>query len=179
MKYVAFLRAINVGGRIVKMDRLKKLFESLKFKNVKTFINSGNVIFETSEMDKNLLTKKIEMKLNNSLGYEVKTMLRTDKEVSEIANKNPFKDEELGTDKRVYIAFLYQKLDKKIKSVIDSLNNKNEKYIPGTSEVYCLINKDEKKGSYFSILLLEKQLGIPLTTRNQNTINKIRTLLDQ
>ena len=176
--YIAFLRAINVGGRIVKMERLKKIFEELKFKNVKTFINSGNVIFETSGQDKNFLTREIEKKLNDSLGYEVKTMLRTDKELSEIAEKNPFKNEELGTDERVYIAFLYQKIDKKIKNVVDSLNNKNEKYIPGKSEVYCLIHKDEKKGSYFSILLLEKQLGIPLTTRNQNTVNKIKAMFD-
>ena len=47
MKYIVFLRAVNVGGRIVKMDRLKKIFEELKLKNVKTFIQSGNIIFET------------------------------------------------------------------------------------------------------------------------------------
>jgi len=70
-KYIAFLRAVNVGGRVVKMEQLKKIFEDLKLKNVKTFIQSGNVIFETMEKDKNILTKKIEKKLKASLNYEV------------------------------------------------------------------------------------------------------------
>jgi len=178
IKYVAFLRAVNVGGRIVKMEQLKKIFEGLKFKNVKTFIQSGNVIFETMEKDKNILTKKIEKKLIDSLGYEVKTMLRTDKELADIVKQNPFKNEKLDENTRVYIAFLYKALDNKIKEFITSLNNKNETYYPGKNEVYCLIHKDEKKSSYFSILLLEKNLGIPLTTRNQTTVNKIKIMLD-
>jgi uncharacterized protein (DUF1697 family) len=58
VKYVAFLRAVNVGGRIVKMERLRKIFEELKFKNVKTFIQSGNVIFETGEKKQRYLNEK-------------------------------------------------------------------------------------------------------------------------
>ena len=178
VKYIAFLRAVNIGRRVVKMDALKKIFESLKLKNVVTFIQSGNVIFETKESDKNLITKKIESKLNESLGYEVLVMLRTEKELKAIAKNNPFKDEVLDENMRVYIAFLYKAIDKKIKDFIISLNNQNETYYSDKSEVYCLIRKDEKKSSYFSILLLEKNLGIPLTTRNQTTVNKISGLLD-
>ena len=98
VKYAAFLRAVNVGGRIVKMDRLKKILEELKLKNVKTFIQSGNVIFETAEKDKNIVISKIEKKLKSSLGYEVLVMLRTDKELADIATNNPFKDDELDKD---------------------------------------------------------------------------------
>jgi uncharacterized protein (DUF1697 family) len=58
VKYVAFLRTVNVGGRIVKMERLRKIFEELKFKNVKTFIQSGNVIFETGEKKQRYLNEK-------------------------------------------------------------------------------------------------------------------------
>lgn len=61
-KYIAFLRAINVGGHNVKMDELKKYFESLGFSNVETFIASGNVIFEASAKDAAKLEKKIESK---------------------------------------------------------------------------------------------------------------------
>ena len=93
MKYVAFLRAVNVGGRIVKMERLRKIFEELKFKNVKTFIQSGNVILETGEKNKDILMKKIEKKLKVSLGYEVLVMLRKNKELKNIVKNNPFKEE--------------------------------------------------------------------------------------
>ncbi|OGU77648.1 MAG: hypothetical protein A2V93_09305 [Ignavibacteria bacterium RBG_16_34_14] len=177
-KYIAFLRAINVGSRVIKMDILRKIFESLKLKNVKTFIQSGNVIFETTEKDKNPLTKKIEMKLKESLGYEVQVMLRTEKELRAIVKNNPFKDEVLDENTRVYMAFLYKKPGNEIKNIVSSLNNKNESFNLKNMEVYCLVHKDEKKSSYFSILLLEKKLGIPLTTRNQTTVNKIKNMLD-
>lgn len=178
MKYVTFLRAVNVGGRIVKMERLRKIFEELKFKNVKTFIQSGNVIFETGEKNKDTLMKKIEKKLKVSLGYEVLVMLRKDKELKNIVKNNPFKEEKLDENTRVYIAFLYNKPGKEVKSTIPSLNNKNEALHLKGNEVYCKVRREEKKHSYFSILLLEKKLGIPLTTRNQTTVNKIQTMLD-
>jgi uncharacterized protein (DUF1697 family) len=178
VKYVAFLRAVNVGGRIVKMERLRKIFEELKFKNVKTFIQSGNVIFETGEKNKDTLMKKIERKLKVSLGYEVLVMLRKDKELKNIVKNNPFKEEKLDENTRVYIAFLYNKPGKEVKSTIPSLNNKNEAFHLKGNEVYCKVRREEKKHSYFSILLLEKKLGIPLTTRNQTTVNKIQTMLD-
>jgi uncharacterized protein (DUF1697 family) len=178
IKYVAFLRAINVGGRVIKMEELRKLFESLKLKNVKTYIQSGNVIFETAEKKKDILTKKIEKKLEVSLGYEVLVMLRKNKELENIVKNNPFKEEKLDENTRVYVAFLYNKPGKEIKSLIPSFNNKNEAFHLNGNEVYCKVHKDEKKHSYFSILLLEKKLGTPLTTRNQTTLNKIRTLFD-
>jgi len=177
-KYIAFLRAVNVGGRFVKMEQLKKIFEELKLKNVKTFIQSGNVIFETTEKDKDILIAKIEKKLKASLGYEVLVMLRTDKELANIANNNPFKNEVLDKDTRVYIAFLYDKPNEEINNILSSLENKNESFILRKDEVYCKVRKDEKKHSYFSILLLEKKLCIPLTTRNQTTVNKINPLLE-
>lgn len=178
MKYITFLRAVNVGGRIVKMEKLKKIFEELKLKSVKTFIQSGNVIFETAEKDKGVLISKIEKKLKTSLDYEVLVMLRIEKELADIAKNNPFKNEVLDKDTRVYIAFLYDTPNKKIKNILSSLGNKNESFILKKDEVYCKVHRDEKKHSYFSILLLEKKLGIPLTTRNQNTVNKINNLIE-
>lgn len=178
VKYIAFLRAVNVGGRIVKMDRLKKIFEELKFKNVRTFIQSGNVIFETAGKDKNILISKIEKKLKASLSYEVLVILRTDKELTGTVKNNPFKNEVLDKDTRVFIALLYNNPTKETKNILSSLENKNETFVLKNDEVYCKIRRDEKKHSYFSILLLEKKLGIPLTTRNQNTVNKIKTLIE-
>jgi uncharacterized protein (DUF1697 family) len=177
IKYVAFLRAVNIGGRIVKMEVLKKIFEELNLKNVKTFIQTGNVIFETAGKDKNIVVTKIEKKLKTSLGYEVLVMLRTDKELADIAKNNPFKDDELDKDTRVYIAFLYNEPGKETENILSLLNNKNESFVLKEDEIYCKVRKDEKKSSYFSILLLEKKLGIPLTTRNQTTVNKIKALL--
>ena len=167
--YIAFLRAINVGGRAIKMEAFKELFESLKLKNVKTFIQSGNVLFGTNAKDPGMLCTKIERKLESFLGYEVKVMLRTFEEIREIVEHNPFKDEKIDKDTGVYIAFLYNKPGKGIKSLVASLNSINGKYFLIDSEVYCKVNRDEKTGGFFSIIQLEKKLGIPLTMRNQTT----------
>jgi len=75
-KYVAFLRAINVGGHTVKMDHLRGLFEALSFSNVETFIASGNVIFDTKSKDQQTLERKIEKHLRETLGYAVTTFDR-------------------------------------------------------------------------------------------------------
>src|SRR5437763_14108679 len=72
-KYIAFLRAINVGGHTVKMAHLRHLFEALGFAKVETFIASGNVVFDSSSRSTRTLEKKIERHLKETLGYEVVT----------------------------------------------------------------------------------------------------------
>ena len=89
-RYIAFLRAINVGGHTVKMDRLRQHFESLGFANVETFIASGNVVFETTAMDTAALETRIAAALHAALGYEVATFIRTEAELSGIAEYQPF-----------------------------------------------------------------------------------------
>ncbi len=90
-RFVAFLRAVNVGGRVVKMGELRTLFESLGLRSVETFIASGNVIFESNGRSVPSLERRIEDHLRKALGYEVKTFVRTDAEVAAIAKYKPFR----------------------------------------------------------------------------------------
>jgi len=83
--YIAFLRAINLGKRRVKMDHLADLFRALKFTDVATFIASGNVIFSARSADATKLEKQIAAHLAHALGYEVDTFVRTRAEVAAIA----------------------------------------------------------------------------------------------
>src|SRR5213593_4100703 len=106
-KFVAFLRAINVGGHTVKMDQLRILFEALGFANVETFIASGNVIFETKTTNSKSLERKIEKHLEQSLGYEVTTFVRSVAELAEIARYQPFSEDELTADgNTLFICFV-------------------------------------------------------------------------
>src|SRR5580700_5087804 len=89
-KYVAFLRAINVGGHVVPMEKLRKLFSGLKFSNVETFIASGNVIFEMKSAADQRLETKIEKHLEAALGYEVGTFVRSLEEIRAISEYEPF-----------------------------------------------------------------------------------------
>jgi uncharacterized protein (DUF1697 family) len=88
-RYVALLRAVNVGGRTIKMDRLRAIFEELPFKNVETFIASGNVLFDSTARDVAALERKIERHLEAKLGIEVGTYLRALDELPGVASNHP------------------------------------------------------------------------------------------
>ncbi len=88
--YVAFLAGINLGNRRIKMDALRARFEELKFRNVATFIASGNVLFESNARDAAKLETQIERHLAKTLGYEVATFVRTRAEVAALADTRPF-----------------------------------------------------------------------------------------
>ena len=85
IRYFAFLRGINVGGKnLIKMNELRQLFESLGLSRVKTFIQSGNVIFDSSEVNVLKLIKMSENSLNQFFGKEVPVVIRTEDEMNEM-----------------------------------------------------------------------------------------------
>src|ERR1700682_4540537 len=105
-RYVAFLRAINVGGHTVKMDYLRGLFEAIGFTNVETFIASGNVIFDSKSKNAPALERRIEKHLEETLGYKVAAFLRATSELAEVANYKPFRDSQLNAPGHtLYIGF--------------------------------------------------------------------------
>src|SRR5882724_1944682 len=105
-RFVAFLRAINVGSHTVTMAELRRLFEALGFKNVETFIASGNVVFESRSTVTAAMERRIEGHLLKSLGYEVKTFIRTEGEVAAIARYQPFKPSQLRDAGAFCVGFL-------------------------------------------------------------------------
>jgi len=103
--YIALLRGINVGGHMVKMERLRELFTELGLANVRTYIQSGNVFFESAEENRETLTQTIERHLQAALGYAVPVFLRTIPEIEQLFALDPFKDREVTADMRLCIAF--------------------------------------------------------------------------
>jgi uncharacterized protein (DUF1697 family) len=168
-RYVAFLRAINVGGHTVKMDHLRRLFESLGYSNVETFIASGNLIFETSEKNASKLEKKIAGHLEEALGYEVDTFVRTIQETAEIEKRSPFQPKK--KDDAVYVAFLHEPLNSAGKSTLMAVKNKLNDFAAIGGEIYWLrLDKDD---SIFLKSSLEKILKVPATVRNMASIHKL------
>src|SRR5262249_14987025 len=106
-RYVALLRAINVGKRIVKMDRLRAEFEAIGFKNVETLIASGNVLFDSPSKSSAALEKRIEAHLFEALGYEVDTYVRTPTELADVCALRPFADSaEHAASNALYVGFV-------------------------------------------------------------------------
>jgi uncharacterized protein (DUF1697 family) len=171
-RHIAFLRAINVGGHVVKMDYLRQLFESLGFANVETFIASGNVIFESPAKNTTVLEKKIEQKLYDALGYEVATFIRTDAELAKIAAYQPFTPAEIKAATAFNVAFLAAPLDAKSKQKVMALRTDIDTFRVHGREVYWLCRKKQSE-SAFSNGTLEKTLGMSSTMRGVSTIKKL------
>lgn len=175
MKHLAFLRAINVGGnRIIKMTDLKKSFEDLGFKNVKTYIQTGNVFFDSNE-NSSSLEKKIEAKLLKDYGFEVTTFVRTIDEIKKIAEAEPFKDKANGTTIQTYVSFLPEEPTGEQKKLVENLSGEIDKFKIIGRELYILIYKDKGK-SAFTNNFTDKYLKMSSTNRNMKTIYKLEEL---
>ena len=172
-RFIAFLRAINVGGHTVKMDYLRQLFESLGFSNVETFIASGNVIFESSAKNAQTLEKKIESHLQQSLGYEVVTFIRSAAELAAIAKYQPFPTAKLdAAGHSLYIAFLPAPPTDEAQQKLMAFRTEVDDFHIHEREVYWLCRKKMSE-STFSGALLERTIGMPATMRNSTTVKKL------
>jgi uncharacterized protein (DUF1697 family) len=171
-KYVAFLRAINVGGHTVKMDELRRLFESLDFSRVETFIASGNVIFETSSTAAASLPGKIEGCLRKALGYEVATFLRTDSEVAAIAQYKPFGDSAVQSVGAFCVGFMAAPLGRESERKLMGFKSGIDAFHVHGREIYWLSQK-KQSDSTFSNAVFERGLGIRATFRGMNTILRL------
>jgi uncharacterized protein (DUF1697 family) len=178
IQYVAFLRAINVSGqKLIKMEDLRRMFGMPGIKNVRTFIQSGNVLFETKEADAAKLTAKIEKQLFKELGYGVEVFLRTKEELEDILQNDPFKKETLSKSLAMYVTFLSEAPTATQKKELEALSNEVDTFRIRNRELYALIVKDGAK-SLFTNMFVERKLKQKGTGRNQTTLNKIVGLLN-
>jgi uncharacterized protein (DUF1697 family) len=168
-KYFAFLRAINVGGNaIIKMTDLKRMFESAGLENVQTYIQSGNVVFETDEKNIDVIEKQIERQLEGAAGYKIHVFMRTMRELQSIFSKSPF---EAADGETVFVAFLNQKPDAKSQQALLALKSKADDFAIKGQEVYHLRRDREK--SALAKTSIEKIMKVPATVRNMTTLTKM------
>ncbi|HZR38051.1 MAG TPA: DUF1697 domain-containing protein [Nevskia sp.] len=172
-RYIAFLRALNVGGHTVKMEDLRGLFGALGFERVETFIASGNVIFETRAGGDAALERKIEAHLQQALGYEVKTFVRSDAEVAAIAAYQPFKPALMKQAVALNVAFLAAALDAGQAHKLQSrFRTGIDEFHAHGRELYWLCRK-KQSDSDFSNAVLERALKLRATFRGINTVHKL------
>lgn len=178
MKFVAFLRAINVGGHVVKMDALRRHFEELGLARVETFIASGNVLFETQSRSAPALERKIEAHLKAKLGYDVATFLRTPAEVASAAAAKPFPPADLNDPGHaLYVGFLSGSPSPASKSKLAVFESDIHAFKILGRELYWLC-RGKFSDSKFTGAKLEKTLGMPATLRNVTTVRRIAALFE-
>ncbi|HEY0790230.1 MAG TPA: DUF1697 domain-containing protein [Chthoniobacterales bacterium] len=171
-RFIAFLRAINVGGRTVTMAALRVHFEALPLVNVETFIASGNVIFEAESRDPAALERRIESHLFNALGYEVSTFLRTDVEIAAITHYRPFTERDMASAVAFNVAFVAEPLDAAASQRVAAFKTDIDDFHVHGREVYWLCRK-KQSDSTFSNKVFEKAIEMRATFRGMNTIKNL------
>jgi uncharacterized protein (DUF1697 family) len=168
-RYVAFLRAINVGGHVVKMHDLRRHCEALGLAGVETFIQSGNLVFESAARASGL-ERLVEEGLAAALGYPVATFVRTTHELAEVASHRPFGDPEGGA--RIYVGFLRRAPDAGARDRVEAMSGETDELRFAGRELYwlCRVPTLESK---VSGALVEKMLGGPMTVRNTTTVRRM------
>ncbi len=168
MKYIALIRGINFGGnKKVPMLKLKEIFESLGFTDVKTYLNSGNVTFIDNSKNIENITEIIENKLFKEFKFQIQVLVKDLNSLLKIYQKIPSSWNE-GKNKGVHIAFLWREIDHE--SIIENLKKDQILYVPGA----ILWNVDLKHWSKDTVYKFTNgKMSKYITVRSANTIRKI------
>ncbi|MEK4344539.1 DUF1697 domain-containing protein [Paenibacillus sp. FSL P4-0184] len=174
--YIALLRGINVGGnKIIKMLDLKAMFQTLGFENVRTYIQSGNVVFESDEGSESLLTGVIERKIHEVFGFEVSVIIRTLAEMENVIANDPFQLSEPEEFKRWYVTFLPAEPSADALDKLRTYENGPDKVRFVGREMYVLYEVSVSQSPLFKVPF-DRILGMTITARNWNTVNKLVTM---
>ena len=171
--YIAFLRGINVGGqKQIKMVDLKNLFLFLDFENVRTYIQSGNVVFETDCKEILSLNKKIESVILKEMGLEVSVIIRSHEELKSIIRSNPFLTREENKLTALYVTLLSQQPSESFLEKVSEYNYAPDDFKIIENEIYLYCpngyGKTKLNNTFF-----ENKLKLKATTRNWRTINEL------
>ena len=178
MTYVALLRGINVGGNNrVEMPRLAKTFEQLGFKNVKTYINSGNVIFESEVQQASKLSASIEKAIEQEFGFVVSVIVRDKNNISKVVEALPINWAN-NTDMKCDVMFLWDEFDTEDTLKQPSIRAELEDVSYVSGAIIWRIERINVNRSG-----LPKIIGTPLykkvTIRNCNTVRKLYALMNE
>jgi uncharacterized protein (DUF1697 family) len=171
--HISMLRGINVGGaRKVSIEDLKRLYESLGFENVRTYVQSGNIVFCSPSRNAGGLGPIIERKIHDSLGLDVKVILRTKEELEKLVLRNPFLKAGPREADKLHVTFLS---DLPGPEAVDAIN-----IVPGGNDQYKIVGReiflycpDGYGRTKLTNNAFESKLGVRATTRNWATVNRL------
>ncbi len=171
--YIALLRGINVSGyKIIKMAELKKMFENLEFQNVRTYIQSGNIVFQTNETAIPKLEESIWKAIENTFGFEVQIQILIPDEIRKALEINPFlKDNSLDI-KQHYFVFLDEIPSEENWNILKNMELKGEQMSLADKVLFVYYTNGAGQ-SKLTTNLIESKLKVVATARNLNTTKKL------
>lgn len=170
---ISLLRGINVSGqKKIRMDDLKALYQSLGLENVKTYIQSGNVIFDTTDSNASTVSLRIENEIKRVYNYSVSVFIRTRNDLQNIIQSNPFLKDKSKDTNRLYVTFLSQAPNETTANELKVPENDLGEFYISDKEIYlfCPTGYGITK---LSNNFFERKLGLAATSRNWNTVNKL------
>jgi uncharacterized protein (DUF1697 family) len=176
MIYVSMLRGINVGGhKRIKMDQLRASFEALGFEQVKTYIQSGNVVFKTVKSSPAVLSRKMEERILKDFGFPASVITRTAGEIAATITNNPFLKERGIDPERLHVMFLSEApAPAALKKLVDLIAPPDQARSSDRELYFYLPN-----GMSQSVLMkkpVDRILSVVTTTRNWNTVNSLHQM---
>lgn len=172
-QYVAFLRGINVGGHHkVPMAELRIELEKLRFENIITILNSGNVIFHSNENDIETLETKMSKHLEKVFGFQIPTVIRKSETIQEWSKSSLFENVNVTKDIRLYVSLLWEDNCTQLKLPWHSSDSSYEIIEKKGQNIFSVLDLSVS-GTPKAMEALEKFYGKNITTRNWNTIERI------
>lgn len=171
-RYVAFLRAINVGGHVVTMDRLRTLFAGLGYPGAETFIASGNVIFESRAKDIAAVEARVSKGLEAALGYAVGTFVRSDAEVAAVSVATPFPEKDMKAAIAFSVGFMSAPLGKAAIATMRSFNTDLDLFQSVEREFFWMSRTRQSESPFFKVRF-EKAFKADVTFRSMTTVRKL------
>ena len=173
--FVALLRAVNVAGTgIIRMADLKGICEDIGFRNVKTLLQSGNVVFEAKGTDKTV-AKKLADAIEASHGFRPAVVVRTADEIADAMKRNPYKPEEKTNPAFLVVVFLAGPPTSGAAGRVAAIKVDGERLHLSGRELHAWYANGQGK-SKVTNAVLERALGVPATARNWNTVTKLLDL---
>jgi uncharacterized protein (DUF1697 family) len=170
---ISMLRGVNLGpSRRVKMEALRSLYESLRLRDVRTYLQSGNVIFRTEERDIALLTKRLQKAIEKTFGFQCDVILRTTSELREVIARNPFANRRGIEPSKLLVTFLASDPGEEARKQVRKIKtNPDELWIDGR-EMYTYFPNGMARPKV-SWAAIEKILKTSGTGRNWNSVTKL------
>jgi uncharacterized protein (DUF1697 family) len=174
--YIALLRGINVSGqKLIKMHDLRAAFEALGFANVRTYIQSGNVVFDANSKSADALGRQIVGQIASTFGFDVPVLVRTDSQMKLLMSSNPFVNDAAIPTSELYVAFLSAAAPANAVELLQPLATAQEQMRLHGSEIYLRYPSSYGK-SKLTHGAMEKKLSLVTTIRNWNTISALAAM---
>ncbi len=169
-RYLALLRGVNVGGVVLKMEDFKRILEYIGFTGVATYIQSGNALFESKEVNKRKMEAEIAQEIRNEIDREVVVIVKSAEEMRRIAESHPLAG--LGDPKNLYVTILsHDPAKPDVETLMETMNEVDRHEVVGRV-VYSYYGEgygNSKRSNNF----IEKILKVSATTRNWTTVRKL------